>query len=91
MHDTFEDLVADKANGNWICTAVLQRTRTKRDGTPSVQTWTWSHGPYPTQKEAKARASKLRREFQQDIAERPEPSGSRIEILTVTVRPLWAD
>lgn len=79
----YDEQIRSESNG-WAVTAVLRRTRLKRDGTRAETVWTWSHGPYETKKAALSGSARLRRSLKRDAE-----LGGDIEVVAVTARPLW--
>lgn len=81
---TFAGLVDQQANG-WVITYILHNPNI-RMGKP----WTWSAGPYVTEKEARRAATRARREektrrLNDMVADRYPDT----QVLSVNCRPLW--
>ncbi len=82
MYDSWEELVADEANG-FAVVSILQRVSAKG----KTQTFARTTGPFRTQEQAKREAAKLRRQWKK-LIEAVSPATT--ELLAVTVEPLWS-
>lgn len=78
---SWEDLVAGEANG-WVATAIL-RERARRQSL-----FTYTVGPFPTEREAKNARVRMRTRWRREDR---DDRGVMSDIVAVTVRPAWKD